>query len=99
MLDHDLTIRADTPRDADALARLAWLDARRRLRGRALLAERDGYAIAAVALTSGAIVADPSHPTAAAVRALRRRRYQLLRQGGDVAPLRSLLPRLAHATT
>jgi hypothetical protein len=51
MLDHDLTIRAATPRDADALSRLAGLDARPRPAGRALLAERDGRAIAAVALS------------------------------------------------
>jgi hypothetical protein len=98
MFDPALTIRAATRHDDDALSRLAWLDARPRPTGRVLLAERDDVAIAAVALTSGAVVADPSHPTAAAVRQLRYRRYQLLRQGGDVGPLASLLRRLAPAT-
>jgi len=74
MSDHALTIRAATPRDTDALLRLAWLDNRPRLAGRALLAERGGVAIAALALTSGSVLADPSYPTAAAVRALRLRR-------------------------
>jgi hypothetical protein len=92
-----LTIRAATARDDDALSRLAWLDARPRPTGPALLAERAGTAIAAVALTSGAVVADPSYPTAAAVRQLRRRRYQVLRQGGDMAPLARLLRRLEPA--
>jgi hypothetical protein len=98
MPENALTVRATTRRDTDALARLAWLDARPRLTGRALVAERDGVDLAAVALTSGAVVAHPSYPTAAAVGALRLRRYQLLRQGGDVAPLTSLLRRLAPAS-
>jgi hypothetical protein len=89
-----LTIRAATPRDEDALGRLAWLDGRPRPTGRALLAERDGLAIAAVALTSGAVVADPSFPSAAAVRLLRGRRYELLSQSRDVGPIASLLRRL-----
>ena len=90
-----LTVRAATPRDADALSRLAALDGRAPLTGRALIAERSGVAIAAAALTSGSIVADPSYPTALAVRLLRRRRYQLLRQGGDVGAVAPLLRRLA----
>jgi hypothetical protein len=72
MLDHDLTIRPDTPGDADALARLAWLDARPSPAGRALLAERDGVAIAAVALTSGAIVGGLAVPPASPSPAPRR---------------------------
>jgi hypothetical protein len=98
MIDHGLTIRAATPSDANALERLARLDSRPRLGGRALLAERDGVAIAAVALTSGSVVADPFHPAADAVRLLRFRRYQLLRQGGDSGPAWSLMRRLAPAT-
>jgi hypothetical protein len=92
-----LSVRAATRGDTDALRRLAWLDNRTRLTGGALVAERRGVAIAAVALTSGAVVADPSHPTATAIRALRLRRYQLLRQGGDVGSLTSVLRRLAPA--
>jgi hypothetical protein len=92
---HRLTIRAATPLDVATMRRLARLDGRPRLRGDALLAERDGLAVAAVALTSGSVVADPLHATADAVRLLRARRYRLLRQGGDVGRVRSLLRRLA----
>jgi hypothetical protein len=91
-----LTIRVATPQDEYALLRLAALEGRSRLSGRTLLAERDGQAIAAVALTSGAVI---SHPDGAdAVRQLRRRRYQLLRQSGDVGPVASLLRRLVPPT-
>jgi len=63
--------------------------------GLALLAEHHGVAVAAITLTSGRIEADASPAGARAVPELRRRRYQLLRQGGDVGPARSLLRRLA----
>ena len=95
MLDHALTIRAAAPRDADTRRRLAALDSRPRPRRPALLAERGGVPIAAIALTSGSVVADPFNPSADAVGELRRCGYRLLRQGGDVAPLRSPLRRLA----
>jgi hypothetical protein len=95
MLDHALTIRAATPGDADALRWLAALDSRPRISGYVLLAERDGVAVAAIALASGAVVADPFNSTAAAVRFLRARRYRLLRQGGDVGAVRALVRRLA----
>jgi hypothetical protein len=99
MKEQALTIRAATPSDADVMSRLAELDSRPRLGGRALLAERDGVAIAAVSLTSGSIVADPFQPVADAVRLLRYRRWQLLRQSGDAGPARSLLRRLAPAVS
>lgn len=98
MKEQALTIRVATSRDARALARLAGFDSRRPLRGRALLAEHDGVVTAAIALTSGSIVRDPFQPAAEAVRQLRFRRYQLLRQGGDSGPARSLLRRLVPAT-
>lgn len=60
-----------------------------------LLAEREGVPIAAIGLTTGAVVADPFTPTADAVSSLRERRYRLLRQGGDVGGRRGLLRRLA----
>jgi hypothetical protein len=91
MLDHPLTIRAATPHDDGALQRLARSERRPRIGGRALLAERDGVAIAAVALTSGRVATDASSVTAEAVRRLRYRRYQLLRQSGGVGPAWSLL--------
>jgi hypothetical protein len=96
---HALTIRVATPRDDNDLLRLAEVEGRSRPTGRTLLAERDGVAIAAVALSSGAVVADPSDPAGATgVRLLRRRRYQLLRQSADVGPVASLLRRLVPPT-
>jgi hypothetical protein len=85
-----VSIRLSNPSDARALTRLAALDDAARLSGRALIAERDGVALAAVALTSGRVVAAPSPRAAAAVHLLRLRRYRLLRQGGRVARLSSL---------
>jgi hypothetical protein len=97
MSDHVLTTRAATPRDANTLGRLAVLASHPRPRGHALLAERDGVAIAAISLTSGLVLADPSSQRADAGRALRYRRYRLLRQGGDAGTARSLLRRVAPA--
>ena len=94
MSDHALTVRAATSRDAHALSRLAAPDGR----GHVLLAERGGVAIAALALTSGSVLSDRRHATGDAVRLLRLRRYQLLRQGGDVGPAHFLLRRLAPAS-
>jgi hypothetical protein len=95
MSDHALTIRAATHADESALESLAALDSRLRPRGHVLIAEEEGVAIAAIALTSGAVVADPFNSTAHAVSLLRQRRYQLMRQRADVGPARSLLRRLA----
>jgi hypothetical protein len=89
-----LTIRLAGPDDGGVLRRLAELDSARPLRGRVLLAERDGAPLAAVSLETGAATADPFQPSADALRLLGLRRYQLLRQGGDLAPARSLLRRL-----
>ena len=94
MTDQPLTIRLARPDDAAALRRLADLDSARPLHGRVLLAELDDAPLAAVSLDTGAATADPFQHTADAVRLLSLRRYQLLRQGGDVAPARSLLRRL-----
>jgi len=85
-----LSIRLSTAGDAATLARLADLDGSARPSGRALIAERDGVAIAAAALTSGRVVGDPSHRLVEAVHLLRLRRYRLLRQGGYVARLAAL---------
>ena len=94
--DMPLTIRLAQPRDDETLRRLAGLDSATPLAGRVLLAESGGSPVAAVSLETGAVTADPFQHTQDAVRTLRLRRYQLLRQGGDVAPARSLLRRLAH---
>jgi hypothetical protein len=89
-----VTIRVPAPDDDEALRRLAELDSARSLPGRVLLAEQDGEPVAAISLETGSVVADPFRPTADSARMLRLRRYQLLRQGGDVGPARSLLRRL-----
>ena len=97
MVDHALIIRAATPRDADTVGRLAALTGHPPPRGRTLLAQRDGVAIAALPLTSGLVLADPSMPTVEAGCLLRYRRYRLLRQGGDVGMANTLLHRAAVA--
>jgi hypothetical protein len=94
MREQPMTIRLASPKDAGALRRLAALDEVRPLKGPVLLAESDGVPVAALSLEAGAVAADPFQHSAGAVRLLRLRRYQLLRQGGDMAPARSLLRRL-----
>jgi hypothetical protein len=94
MNDQHLTIRVANPDDTPALLRLAALDSAGPLTGRVLVAELDTVPVAAVSLEAGAVIADPFQHTEDAVRVLRLRRYQLLRQGADVAPARSLLRRL-----
>jgi uncharacterized protein involved in outer membrane biogenesis len=94
MNDQQLTIRLTSPDDATALRWLAALDSAPQLGGRVLLAELDGVPAAALALDSGSVTADPFQHTEAAVRMLTLRRYQLMRQGGDMATARSLLRRL-----
>jgi hypothetical protein len=96
MTDYAMTIRAATPFDDDALAALTALDDGRRPSGRALVAEADGTPIAAIALTSGAVLAAAGNPNMQAIRALRYRRYRLLRQGGDLVPAWLQSRRLAH---
>jgi hypothetical protein len=94
MHDQPLTIRLATPEDAGTLRRLAELDSASPLTGSVLLAEREGAPIAAVSLRRGRVTADPFQHATPAVRLLLLRRYQLMRQGGDVAPARSLLRRV-----
>jgi hypothetical protein len=93
VIDPHLTIRATTRHDTDALQRLTRRERHQRLAGPALIAERNGIAIAAVALTSGRTATDASPHAADAARALRRRRYEVQRQGGDVGPAWLLLRR------
>ena len=94
MTDRPITLRLAAPNDAVALRRLAQLDSAPTLRGHVLLAETDGVPVAAISLRTGMVTADPFRHTAPAVHLLRRRRYQLLRQGGDAGPARQLLRRL-----
>jgi hypothetical protein len=94
MSDQSLTIRTAVPDDGATLRRLAQLDSAPVLHRRVLLAESDGVPVAAISLDTGAVTADPFQPNATAVRLLRLRRYQLLRQGGDAGPAKQLLRRL-----
>jgi hypothetical protein len=59
---------------------------------RALVAEREGEdaPIAALGLSTGAVLVGRRPQADAAVRALRRVRYRVLRQGGEVVRLTSL---------
>ncbi len=97
MRTHAMTIRAATSADTGAVRRLAGSSSRPRPRGPLLVAEQDGAMIAALAVSSGAVISDPASLAADAVRRLRRRRYQLLRQNGDVGAARALLRRGARA--
>ena len=57
---------------------------------RALVAERDGSPVAAVGLTTGAVLLGRRPQVDPVVRALRRVRYRVLRQGGEVVRLAAL---------
>ena len=68
-----IAIRRATAADAPALERLAALDSARAPQGDVLLAEVGGEPRAAVAIATGAAVADPFRPTADIVALLRLR--------------------------
>lgn len=68
-----ITLRRATDADRTALARLAALDSARPLTGETLVAEVAGEPIAALALATGATVADPFRRTARALDLLGRR--------------------------
>ena len=92
MRTNAMTIRAATSADAGAIRRLAAFSSARP-RGPAG-GEHDGTMIAAIAVSSGRL-SNPARVAADAVRRLRRRGYQLLRQNGDIGAARALLRRLA----
>jgi len=92
-----LRIRLSRADDAAALERLARVRNTAPPSGRALIAERHGVPVAALALTSGAVVTDPSRRGGDAVALLRLGRYRLLRQGGEVGRLSSRTGRAAAA--
>lgn len=84
--------RPATVADRDPLRRLAELDSAPQLTGEVLVAERAGELVAAIAVGSGSVIADPFQPTLPAVtllalqrRALDRaptaRRWRRLRPG------------------
>jgi hypothetical protein len=97
MSHNHLTIRATTGSDRAALRNLTALGSRHYLSGRGLVAEIDGEPIAAISLTSGAVMADLDRADHRLFHSLRRLRYQILRQGGDVGRAVNLLRRLAPA--
>lgn len=70
---HEMVLRADRPTDESTLRRLAALDSARPITGRALVAEVDGRAVAAIGLTDGRVVADPFVKTSEVVELLRVR--------------------------
>jgi hypothetical protein len=74
---HEMVLRADRPNDEQALRRLAALDSVRPIKGRAILAEVDGRAVAAIGLDDGKVVADPFEHTADVVELLRVRADRL----------------------
>src|SRR5947209_2061294 len=86
MTDVAIITRAATRDDDQALAQLATLHDRHRPSGQLLVAEANGTVIAAITLTSGAVLAAPACLNTHAIHALRHRRYRLLRQGGDLGP-------------
>jgi hypothetical protein len=86
MSEHPLTIRIARPHDAAALQLLAGHDSAHTLSGRVLLAESDGTPIAAIAVDTGSVSADPFHPVDHAVRVLLLRRRQLISDATLVAP-------------
>ena len=59
------------------------------------MAEIGGVPVAAISLTSGAVTADLGRADGNVIRALRRRRYQILRQHSDVGRSANVLRRLA----
>jgi hypothetical protein len=77
LADRRITIRAGRPDDACALVRLAELDCAELPPEPLLVAEIDGVLRAALSRRSGAAIADPFQPTAAAVELLRIRAAQL----------------------
>ena len=96
MSQHEITIRQAERQDLETLRRLAAVEARPALAGPLLVATVAGIPLAAIALDSGAVVADRSRPTLEVVRLLRRRRYRVLRQGAHVGPTLSVLRRLGR---
>jgi hypothetical protein len=71
-----ITIRTATDRDRTPLARLAQRDSRPVPGGPLLIAESEGSIRAALALDTGAVIADPFHRTRPLVDLLRARATQ-----------------------
>jgi hypothetical protein len=78
MTDSTLTLRQAGDADRAAVDRLAEMEEADSLTGEVLLAELDGYAIAALSIADGRAVVDIFRSTTGIVRLLRERREQLL---------------------
>ena len=72
-----VTLRFGSRADEGSLARLAALDSSKPPAQPVLLAEVDGQLLAALALSDGTVVADPSHPTLDLIELMRARARQL----------------------
>ncbi len=93
-----LTLRICGPADGPAVLAVAERDSAPAPAGRVLAAEIDGELIAAIAIASGRVVADPFVPTADAIELLRRRADQIRRAERRRGLPYRLLPRSsAHA--
>ena len=79
-LPDPVLVRRATAADQPAIARLARLDDKRMPEGPFLVAEVDGEPVAAMALMSGVIVADPFRRTADSADMLRLRSMQIVEQ-------------------
>ena len=83
-----VVIRYAVPADDGALARLAELEGRERLRGDVLIASVCGAVRAAIGIGDGEVLADPSERTADLTELLRMRARQVA-AGGRAAPAAS----------
>jgi hypothetical protein len=95
MSHHSVAIRATTASDHDRLASLTTRSCSPLGRGLSLVAEAEGTVLAAISLTTGSVAVDPNWAHPELIHSLRYRRYQILRQGGEVGLARTLLRRLA----
>ena len=78
MTDSTLTLRPADDADRAAVERLAEMEDAELLGGEVLVAELDGYVIAALSIAHGRAVADTSRSTTGIVRLMQERREQLL---------------------
>lgn len=90
--EQDLRVRLADERDAAALEHLARLDSALPLSGDVLVAELDGTLAAALALSSGRVIADPFRPTAGVVRVLHARAGGDARRAGALGRVQRLAP-------
>lgn len=72
MTEQPLTLRLARPDDAPTVRRLAQLDSSRPPSGPVLLAVVGSEPVAALAVDTGSVVADPFRPTAGVVAVLRQ---------------------------